>query len=77
MGSEMCLRERVADDLEACEKHRLSLLPPQRRIIYTMSRFESKSISDISEELNLSHRTVENHLRIGRHEMREFIKQCI
>ena len=67
----------VADDLEACEKHRLSLLPPQRRIIYTMSRFESKSISDISEELNLSHRTVENHLRIGRHEMREFIKQCI
>ena len=36
-----------------------------------------KSISDISEELNLSHRTVENHLRIGRHEVREFIKQCI
>ena len=67
----------VADYLEACEKHRLSLLPPQRRIIYTMSRFESKSISDISEELNLSHRTVGNHLRIGRHEMREFIKQCI
>ena len=63
--------------MSICEKHRLSLLPPQRRIIYTMSRFESKSISDISEELNLSHRTVENHLRIGRHEMREFIKQCI
>ena len=32
---------------------------------------------DISAELNLSHRTVENHLRIGRHEVREFIKQCI
>ena len=67
----------VADDLEACEKYRLSLLPPQRRTIYAMSRFEDKSISDISEELNLSHRTVENHLRIGRHEVREFIKQCI
>ena len=67
----------VANDLEACEKYRLSLLPPRRRTIYAMSRFEDKSISDISAELNLSHRTVENHLRIGRHEVREFIKQCI
>lgn len=65
------------NDLEACEKYRLSLLPPRRRTIYAMSRFEDKSISDISAELNLSHRTVENHLRIGRHEVREFIKQCI
>lgn len=67
----------IANDLEACEKYRLSLLPTQRRIIYTMSRFEDKSISDISEELNISPRTVENHLRMGRHEMREFIKQCM
>ena len=42
-----------------------------------MNRFEDKSIADISSELNLSHRTVENHLRIGRHEIREYIRQCI
>ena len=42
-----------------------------------MRRFEGKSYSDILGELNPSARTVENHLRIGRHEVREFIKQCI
>ena len=67
----------IANDLAACEKHKLSLLPPQRRTIYAMSRFRDKSVSEISTELNLSHRTVENHLRIGRREIREYISQCI
>ena len=60
----------ISDDLAALEQRKLSVL-------YTMSRFEDKSIADISSELNLSHRTVENHLRIGRHEVREYIRQCI
>ena len=63
----------ISDDLAALEQRKLSVLPTQRRKIYTMSRFEDKSIADISSELNLSHRTVENHLRIGRHEVREYI----
>ena len=45
--------------------------------IYTISRFEDKSVTDISEELNLSRRTVENHLFISRKEVREYLKQCI
>ena len=32
-------RRVVADALDACGKPRLSLVPPQRRAIYTMSRF--------------------------------------
>lgn len=67
----------VADDLLACEKRRVELLPLQRRKIYVMSRFEDKSVTDISEELNLSRRTVENHLFISRKEVREYLKQCI
>ena len=67
----------ISDDLAALEQRKLSVLPTQRRKIYAMSRFEDKSIADISSELNLSHRTVENHLRIGRHEVREYIRQCI
>lgn len=67
----------ISNDLAALEQCKLSVLPAQRRKIYTMSRFEDKSIADISSELNLSHRTVENHLRIGRHEIREYIRQCI
>lgn len=67
----------VADDLLACEKRRIELLPQQCRRIYVMSRFEDKSVTDISEELNLSRRTVENHLFISRKEVREYLKQCI
>lgn len=67
----------VADDLATHEKRKLGLLPPQRRTIYAMSRFEDKSISDISSELNLSSRTVENHLFISRKEIREYMKQCV
>lgn len=67
----------LANDLATCERRTLSLLPRQRRTIYMMSRFEDKSISEISAELNLSHRTVENHLRMGRRDVREYISQCI
>lgn len=67
----------IADDLEACERRRMSLLPPQRGKIYQMSRYENKTVSDISEELNLSPRTVENHLFISRKEVREFMRKCI
>ena len=67
----------VADDLLACEKRRIELLPSQRRKIYVMNRFEDKSVTDISEELNISRRTVENHLFISRKEVREYLKQCI
>ena len=49
----------------------------QRRKIYIMSRFEDKSSSEISAKLNLSRRTVENHLFISRKEIREYMKQCI
>lgn len=67
----------IADDLEVCERRRMSLLPPQRSKIYRMSRYENKTVSDISEELNLSPRTVENHLFISRKEVREFMRKCI
>lgn len=67
----------IADDLLTHEEYKLSLLPQQRRKIYEMIRFEDKSVTDISLELNLSRRTVENHLRIGRKEVREYMEQCI
>lgn len=67
----------VADDLAEQEKMRLLLLPPQRRTIYSMSRYDDMAISEIARELQLSSRTIENHLFIGRKEVREFMKQCI
>ena len=67
----------VADELRRLESRRVSALPEQRRKVYIMSRFQDKSADDIAEELNLSKRTVENHLFISRREVREFIRRCI
>ena len=67
----------IANDLQACELYKLSLLPARRRTIYAMHRFDNKDVSEISTELNLSPRTVENHLFIGRKEVREYIRRCI
>ena len=67
----------ITNDLLACEKQKLFPLPLRRRKIYVMSRFEGKSASEISANLQLSPRTIENHLFISRKEIREYMKQCI
>lgn len=67
----------VANDLLSIEQNKLSTLPTQRKLIYSLSRFEEKSTSEIAEQLSLSKRTVENHLSMGRREMRTFFKKCI
>lgn len=67
----------VADDLQRWEHKKVASLPEQRRKVYVMSRFRDKSSEEIAAELNLSQRTVENHLFISRREVREFIRRCI
>ena len=69
--------EIIAKDLLIIERLRLSAFPQQRRKIYSMSRFEEKTLCEISEELQLSKSTVENHLFIGRKVMRNYISMCI
>lgn len=57
-------------DLIYAEFHNLSLeliekLPPAQRQIFKLRHLENKSIEEISEALNLSRRTVENHIFRG------------
>lgn len=67
----------IANNLADYEKQQLQLFAPQRRIIYALSRYEGMSADEIADEMNLSPRTVENHLRLGRRDMRTIFKQCI
>ena len=67
----------LADDLASIERRQLTIFPEQRRVVYILSRYEDKTSTEIAEELHLSRRTVENHLFLGRREMREFFKKCI
>ena len=67
----------IGDDLMTMERTRLAAMPEQRRLIYTLNRFENKTSPEIANELNLSCRTVENHLFLGRREMHELFRNCI
>lgn len=66
-----------AKELSWLEQEKLSRLPSQRRKVYAMNRFQYKTAFEISTELHISSRTVENHLLISRKEIRTYIKQSI
>ena len=68
------LHEQQILQLEAAK---LSTFSPQRKTVYTLCRYEEKTVTEVSETLQLSKRTVENHLLTSRKMMREYIRQCI
>lgn len=67
----------VADDLQALEQERVARLPERRRKVYLLARYEGKNVREISEQMGLSLRTVNNHLYLSRKEVREYLRQCI
>ena len=67
----------IARNIESFEQNKLKLFPPQRRKIYYLNRYKEYSVNEISEEMSISKRTVENHLRIGRKEMREYLRKTL
>lgn len=65
------------NDLLEHVKMQLSTFPVQRRKVYTLSLFADKSVSEISTALSISYKTVENHLLLGRKNMRNYLAKCI
>lgn len=52
----------------------IQALPPQRRRIYLMHRFDGRKYADIADELGLSVRTVEVQIRQASHYLRDVLK---
>lgn len=66
-----------AKEILNLEVTKLRTFSSQRKKVYTLCRFEEKTVSEVSEMLQLSKRTVENHLLSSRKIMREYISQCV
>lgn len=67
----------LADNIAELEHLKVQTFPAQRKAVYTLNRYEEQSVPEISEQLNLSRRTVENHLFLGRKEVRAYMKEII
>lgn len=67
----------IVKDILRMERKFVSELPRQRRKVYELVRYEEKTVSDISSEMSLSIKTIENHLLLGRKYVRECLGKCI
>jgi len=65
--------ELYARELELLVHLTVNHMPLQRKRVYQMSRDEGLKNEDIAEQLNISKKTVENHLNIALKEIRKII----
>lgn len=56
-------------------EHGVARLTPRQQDIYRMNFYEGKGVKDISMQLGMSAKTVENRLGMARKEVRTFIKK--
>lgn len=69
-------KEVFAKDIIRLEREKVDRLPEQRKRIYCMSRFGDMTTKEIADELQLSGRTVETHLHLGRRDVRRHLLEA-
>lgn len=65
-----------AKELQVLIEIAVSNMPPQRRLVYQMSRIDGLTNSEIAEKLNIDKRTVQNHLSSALSDIRKIIYCC-
>jgi RNA polymerase sigma-70 factor (ECF subfamily) len=67
----------IGKELETQVNSAIQSLPPQCQAVFKLSRFENLTYAEISEQLNISVKTVENHmgkaLRIMRDKLKDYL----
>jgi RNA polymerase sigma-70 factor, ECF subfamily len=74
---ESVTRSVMASELEAKIYNAMEALPEQCRLVFKLSRFEELKYSEIAEQLNISIKTVENHMGKALKIMREQLKDYL
>jgi RNA polymerase sigma-70 factor (ECF subfamily) len=71
----------VANELENKIEESVASLPPQCQTVFRLRRFEGLTYAEIGEQLNISVKTIENHmgkaLRIMRQQLRDYLPLLI
>ncbi len=71
----------ASSELELRIQSAMEVLPEQCRLVFKLSRFEELKYSEIAEQLNISVKTVENHmgkaLKIMREQLRDYLPVLI
>ncbi|GAA5224793.1 RNA polymerase sigma-70 factor [Membranihabitans marinus] len=70
-STEMAILDR---DFEKIRLDAIGQLPPKRKRIFEMSRYEDKSYEEISRELNISLTTVKNQMSMALKTIRDFLR---
>ncbi|MCD8042672.1 MAG: RNA polymerase sigma-70 factor [Tannerellaceae bacterium] len=65
--------ELIVKETELLIDLKVASMPPKRRQVYEMSRYENKSNEEIANKLNISRKVVEKHLRLAVNELKEAI----
>jgi RNA polymerase sigma-70 factor, ECF subfamily len=76
-SSELVSRAVIASELEGKIYRAMEALPEQCRLVFKLSRFEELKYAEIAEQLNISIKTVENHMGKALKIMREQLKDYL
>jgi RNA polymerase sigma-70 factor, ECF subfamily len=74
---ESVTRTVMASELEARIYRAMEALPEQCRLVFKLSRFEELKYAEIAAQLNISIKTVENHMGKALKIMREQLKEYL
>jgi RNA polymerase sigma-70 factor, ECF subfamily len=71
----------LSDELETMAKTAIDQLPPQCQMVFKLSRFENLTYAEIAAQMNISVKTVENHmvkaLKVLRKKLKDYLPLLI